>query len=69
MFRWIRNDWGRMRKFERIRVLMALILMAISMIVCYNSWMDYREAKEKHGNINVNELRREILRTEGAIDV
>jgi len=64
MFKWIRNDWARMRKSERIRVLVALVLMVISMTVCYNSWMNHLEAKERYG-----ELRREILRMEGAIDV
>ena len=69
MFKWIHNEWSMTSRPERIRVLIALILMVISAIVCYNSWMNYREAKEEYGIIDVNELRREILRTEGAIDV
>ena len=69
MLKWIHNEWVRTDKFERMRIFVMIAVMAASAIWCYSSWASYREFKEKYGDINIEELRKELLRVEGAIDV
>jgi len=76
MFKWVRNSWKNSSIFGKTRIILLTVLAVYLIASTYAHWDYYTEWEANRQEVfdwidkmDMEEMRRELLREEGAIDV